>query len=152
MMRDHEQLVAVVQAICRRIPKDVVLWTAEGPTDLAVRWLKRSPLSAGERVLFQVAWAVWNGTSSKLALGGVFHRMDGAQQTFVGSLLIALGGGAHGVDLWLEAEAGGDVARCRKCGCTEDQACPGGCSWVEDPEDLGDLCSACAPGKEVAHG
>jgi len=28
---------------------------------------------------------------------------------------------------------------CRKCGCTEDKACDGGCSWVEP-----DLCSACA--------
>lgn len=30
--------------------------------------------------------------------------------------------------------------KCRVCGCTEDRACPGGCSWVEK-----DLCSACAP-------
>ena len=29
--------------------------------------------------------------------------------------------------------------KCRVCGCTEHQACPGGCYWVED-----DLCSACA--------
>lgn len=29
--------------------------------------------------------------------------------------------------------------KCRVCGCTEDNACEGGCSWVED-----DLCSACA--------
>lgn len=29
---------------------------------------------------------------------------------------------------------------CRKCGCTDDKACPGGCSWVEP-----DLCSACVP-------
>lgn len=28
---------------------------------------------------------------------------------------------------------------CRKCGCTDLRACPGGCSWVED-----DLCSRCA--------
>lgn len=28
---------------------------------------------------------------------------------------------------------------CRVCGCTEDNACEGGCSWVEE-----DLCSACA--------
>lgn len=29
-------------------------------------------------------------------------------------------------------------AVCRVCGCTWNNACPGGCSWVED-----DLCSAC---------
>jgi hypothetical protein len=28
---------------------------------------------------------------------------------------------------------------CRVCGCSEFNACPGGCSWVEE-----DLCSACA--------
>ncbi len=28
---------------------------------------------------------------------------------------------------------------CRSCGCTEHNACPGGCWWVEE-----DLCSACA--------
>lgn len=28
---------------------------------------------------------------------------------------------------------------CRVCGCTEDNACPGGCSWVEE-----NLCSRCA--------
>lgn len=28
---------------------------------------------------------------------------------------------------------------CRVCGCTYENACPGGCSWVEE-----DLCSACA--------
>ncbi len=28
---------------------------------------------------------------------------------------------------------------CRVCGCTRDNACPGGCYWVEE-----DLCSACA--------
>ena len=29
---------------------------------------------------------------------------------------------------------------CRTCGCTDDRACAGGCSWVE-----ADLCSSCAP-------
>lgn len=33
---------------------------------------------------------------------------------------------------------------CRICGCTEDHACPGGCSWVEE-----DLCSACAKPKKM---
>lgn len=31
--------------------------------------------------------------------------------------------------------------KCRECGCTEDNACPGGCYWVD--EDC-TLCSACA--------
>ena len=29
---------------------------------------------------------------------------------------------------------------CRECGCTDDNPCDGGCSWVEE-----DLCSNCVP-------
>ena len=36
---------------------------------------------------------------------------------------------------------------CRGCGCTDDNACPGGCFWVED-----DLCSACDPDARAALG
>lgn len=32
------------------------------------------------------------------------------------------------------------VRACRVCGCTDDEACEGGCGWVED-----DLCSECVP-------
>jgi hypothetical protein len=42
-----------------------------------------------------------------------------------------------------------DIPRCRKCGCTDRHACPGGCSWVEDPEKLGELCSACVPARKA---
>lgn len=35
-------------------------------------------------------------------------------------------------------EMAGVVRTCRECGCTEDNACPGPCYWVEL-----DLCSAC---------
>lgn len=46
----------------------------------------------------------------------------------------------------LHALDGRKVAVCRRCGCTEGRACPGGCFWVEDPEKgLGKLCSACLP-------
>ena len=27
-----------------------------------------------------------------------------------------------------------DVPRCRICGCTDEEACEGGCVWVPDPE------------------
>mgnify|MGYP003423244338 CR=1 FL=1 len=30
---------------------------------------------------------------------------------------------------------------CRVCGCTDDLACPEGCFWLDDRDDL---CSACA--------
>ena len=36
------------------------------------------------------------------------------------------------------------VKKCRRCGCTEDRACAGGCSWVADT----DVCSACLTGLE----
>jgi ParB family transcriptional regulator, chromosome partitioning protein len=36
-----------------------------------------------------------------------------------------------------------DVPTCRSCGCTDEEACEGGCSWVEDPKGIGDFCSAC---------
>jgi hypothetical protein len=39
-----------------------------------------------------------------------------------------------------------DQPACRVCACTEDCACPGGCTWVPDPEMEGDLCSSCLPG------
>ncbi len=47
-----------------------------------------------------------------------------------------------------------DEASCRVCGCTESAACPGGCRWATDEEQIaaglepmeGDLCSACLPG------
>lgn len=39
------------------------------------------------------------------------------------------------------------VRACRVCGCTDDHACPGGSSWVEDPEG-GNLCSRCAEGQQ----
>lgn len=35
-----------------------------------------------------------------------------------------------------------DLPTCRNCGCTDDYACDGGCSWVEP-----DLCSACVDGE-----
>ena len=37
-----------------------------------------------------------------------------------------------------------DVATCFVCGCRDDVACPGGCSWSDDLEADGlDVCSSC---------
>lgn len=47
-------------------------------------------------------------------------------------------------EAWAQAFANGmvDEPACRICGCTQNRACVGGCSWVPDP--VGPLCSACA--------
>ncbi|MEU5111675.1 hypothetical protein AB0G64_09265 [Streptomyces longwoodensis] len=45
--------------------------------------------------------------------------------------------------------AAADVARCVRCGCTEEQACEGGCAWVPNRQMV-DLCSACATPAELA--
>lgn len=55
---------------------------------------------------------------------------------------LSAGLSAGQVELKRTAAADTDPA-CRVCGCTENNACPGGCAWVEDPMLLGELCSAC---------
>ncbi|MGW4030783.1 hypothetical protein ACWEFL_15930 [Streptomyces sp. NPDC004838] len=40
------------------------------------------------------------------------------------------------------AETPDTTGVCARCGCTDDAACPGGCTWVANPRML-DLCSAC---------
>lgn len=38
---------------------------------------------------------------------------------------------------------------CRVCGCIEERACEGGCSWAEQPtKDALGLCSKCAPAEK----
>lgn len=48
---------------------------------------------------------------------------------------------------WKELEV--QVGTCRVCGCTEDAACPGGCSWADKTKTL---CSRCAkkPAKSIS--
>lgn len=109
MMRDDKQTAAVCCALCRRIPMDVELWTETGPTDLALRWRKKSPLSSGERCLLLVAFAVWNGGLPRVTLAQVLESLHGAQLAAVGSLLVALGteGGRErwaAIDRWIDSQ------------------------------------------------
>lgn len=50
----------------------------------------------------------------------------------------------HGLGLLTGAQLLDGFASCLICGCTEDNACPGGCAWVEQGPN-GFLCSACDP-------
>ncbi len=42
-----------------------------------------------------------------------------------------------------------EIRTCSSCGCTDDQGCFGGCSWISDDQDL---CSACAPAEAGEQG
>lgn len=46
------------------------------------------------------------------------------------------------VDEPIRARPTKDTRACVACGCTDDRACPGGCSWVSRSPPL---CSACVP-------
>ncbi|WP_206458683.1 hypothetical protein [Anaerovorax sp. IOR16] len=47
-------------------------------------------------------------------------------------------GGGYSTEFLLKVPKRYDEQKCRICGCTWYNACPGGCYWVEE-----DLCSAC---------
>lgn len=63
------------------------LWTTDGPTDLATKWHRRSPLSHGEHIILQVCWSLWGG-KGKANVGDVFYVLDAKLAHDVGSLLI----------------------------------------------------------------
>jgi hypothetical protein len=41
---------------------------------------------------------------------------------------------------------------CYLCGCTEADACAGGCQWIPDASGMRDMCSTCAPQETIACG
>jgi hypothetical protein len=79
------------------------MWTAEGPTELAIEMLERGggPLSSGERIMLLAAWAFWNG-AEQAKLADVVHRLDDKNLHAISTLMLALAHGAEYVDAWIE--------------------------------------------------
>lgn len=48
-------------------------------------------------------------------------------------------------------ELGADEPRCKHCGCVEEIACPGGCTWAEPTEGMEDVCSQCVEAHAALH-
>jgi hypothetical protein len=78
------------------------LWTDEGPTELAIDLLDRDggPLSTGERIMFLIAWSLWNG-DGKLRFDDVAYRIDGNNLRCIGTLLLAINEGGAAIEDWL---------------------------------------------------
>lgn len=76
-----------------------------------------------------------NGLAKKIVNGLPENWVD---DVIDGQLLVSLSLTEGTIHDLIEEVSRIDDPRCRLCGCTDYEACPGGCSWVED-----DLCSAC---------
>ena len=78
------------------------MWTPDGPTDESVASLQAGggPLSSGERVVLQVAWAFWNG-AEQATLADVVYRLDGGNLRAVAMLMLAVARGANAIDEWI---------------------------------------------------
>jgi hypothetical protein len=49
-----------------------------------------------------------------------------------------------GIGMTGDGLVGVPVATCRRCGCRDDRACPGGCSWAQvDRKKRTGVCTTC---------
>lgn len=81
-------------------------WTLDGPSDQALKWLRRRPgWSASEVALFKLGWALWNDSATKLNFVEVW-RFDATRLRKLGELLTAMStvhvDRGEAVDAWLE--------------------------------------------------
>ena len=67
-----------------------------------------------------------------------FVKLTGEWEALT-QMSLQMGARLEEIERRLAEQTAGSV--CRVCGCTDDRACPGGCSWV-----AANLCSRCAPG------
>lgn len=102
MFRDDRQLAAVCQALCDRTTALGLCWTINPPgvTARNRQLLRRFPHSHGERLLYDLAWSLWNGRRNP-ALNELVNVLDRGNLTAVGALLIAIAYGPDGIDRWL---------------------------------------------------
>ena len=96
LFQNDQQRAAVCSALCAKAGF-ASFWTEQGPSERAKELLKEDggPMSAGERIMFLVAWAVWNG-HGKVLLADVVERLDDSNLEAIGSLLVAFAQG--GID------------------------------------------------------
>lgn len=112
MFRDDRQLAAVCQALCDRTTALGVCWTIDPPgiTARNRQLLRRFPHSHGERLLYDIAWALWNGRR-KPDFYEMVNVLDRDNLLAVGEILSAIAFGSDGIDAWLNETAFERAAR-----------------------------------------
>jgi hypothetical protein len=79
------------------------LWTADGPTDACMALLRRNPWSHGEKLLFEVAWALWNGRKTP-HFRDLVHVLDAPSLARIGRLMVAMAGDSAAIWEWVNRE------------------------------------------------
>jgi hypothetical protein len=108
MCRSDAQLAQVCETLCRSVGLNG-MWTWNGSTgkatDVNLRCFRRTPgWSHGEILLWQTAWAFWNG-NKKPSLYDMTAALDSRHLALIGTLLVAIAEGPTGIDGWLERYA-----------------------------------------------
>jgi hypothetical protein len=102
MFQNDQQLAAVCCAFLKLVNLES-LWTENGPSERAKALFKADggPLSSGERVMFLMAWALWN-SRGKLSFVEMLEKLDSGNLTAVGEFLIAYAAGPESINSWLD--------------------------------------------------
>jgi ParB/RepB/Spo0J family partition protein len=80
------------------------------------------------------------------------NRMDeglgyeGGRQELA-EVVASLGVEAEAIVAQAEVQTSAQPGACRECGCTEDDACEGGCAWADETKTL---CTSCDPKRKTA--
>lgn len=106
MFRDSNQRGRVCFVIAGRIRPGLWALSPRGdlrPTDeaLALDDDGGGTLSSSEKVLFDLAWSIWNSHNDGPSMGSILRRLDSVNTRFVGELLVALSGGLDAIDQWI---------------------------------------------------
>lgn len=102
-------------------------------------------LKVGQRVLYHPA-------SSPKSIPPrpcrVLRKLDGSRHAG-NKVIVEMAGGTGGEQAVLISSLHVAESYCRECGCIEDWACEGGCSWSSTNEDLCSRCQGIAAVREV---
>ena len=115
MFRNDAQVSAVCAALCDPLPALHGLW---GPGGCSIAPTGLGAAFSGERVVWELSWALWNGYRASRKPCGLadLMRLDNDNWRRIGTLFVALADirGSVAVDEWLEAQA--PRLRARDCG------------------------------------
>jgi hypothetical protein len=110
VFRDDSQVAEVCNLLCEHASMPGMWTVGYGPTSECERILSRdcAGLTAGQQVIFLVAWELWNEErvdkqSHIVRFAFVVRVLTGKYLMPLATLLVAMGGGPEAVDDWLSS-------------------------------------------------